>query len=153
MDILKREYNIMTEAVREILDLSYEAFRDTELNADRKTESLEPVIDQLNDTLHNRHIIRLQRGKCSIDAGLVWSDIVTKLERVADHCSNISGCVLDAAELTMNIHRNQRLLRSSGENYTEALQELRKKYELKKSAERDSLHVTALSWCRILAEL
>ena len=54
-------------------------------------------MDDLKESMRTRHMIRLQRGECSIDAGFVWSDLLTDLERVADHCSNIAGCVLDAA--------------------------------------------------------
>ena len=127
----KKEFDLMAGAVEEILDLSYTAFRDTDLKSARKTEPLEQVIDELNETLRTRHILRLQKGECSIDAGLVWSDIIMNLERVADHCSNISGGVLDVAEHTMNIHENLRRLRNSGKEYDQDLYVLRNKYELK----------------------
>ena len=96
----------------------------------RKTEPLEQIVDELKETLRTRHILRLQKGDCSVDAGFVWSDLLTNLERVADHCSNISGCVLDTAGHNMNIHQNQRLLRTSGEDYLQELQELRTKYKI-----------------------
>lgn len=123
-----KEYNLIADAVEEILDLSYSAFKDTDLASARKTEPLEQIVDELKETLRTRHILRLQNGECSVDAGFVWSDLLTDLERVADHCSNISGCVLDTAEFTMNIHQNQRLLRNSGDEYVQDMQEYRKKY-------------------------
>ena len=129
-DQAKKEYALITDAVEEILDLSYVAFKESDLKSARKTEPLEQIVDELKETLRTRHILRLQRGECSVDAGFVWSDLLTNLERVADHCSNISGCVLDTASHTMNIHQNQRLLRNSGEDYKQELQELRKKYSL-----------------------
>ena len=58
----------------------------------------------------------------------MWSDLLTDLERVADHCSNISGCVLDTAEHNMNIHENQRALRGSSEGYRQAYAAFRQKY-------------------------
>ena len=125
----KKEYDLIAEAVGEILDMSYTAFKDTDLKSARKTEALEQIVDELKETLRTRHILRLQKRECSVDAGFVWSDILTNLERVADHCSNISGCVLDTAGHTMNIHQNQRLLRNSGENFGQELMELRKKYK------------------------
>jgi len=51
-----------------------------------------------------RHIIRLQRGECSIEAGFVWSDLITNLERVADHCSNIAGCVIEMSREKLDLH-------------------------------------------------
>nr|MCR4608428.1 Na/Pi cotransporter family protein [Eubacterium sp.] len=70
------------------------------------------------------------RGECSVDAGFVWADLLTNLERVADHCSNISGCVLDTMGHTMNIHQNQRLIRTDGEEYEQEIKELRVKYNI-----------------------
>lgn len=129
-DQAQKEYNLISDAVEDILDLSHTAFKDTDLKAARKTEPLEQIIDELKETLRTRHILRLQKGECSVDAGFVWSDLLTNLERVADHCSNISGCVLDTAGHTMNIHQNQRLLRNSGEDFGQELQELRVKYKI-----------------------
>ncbi|MBO6148852.1 MAG: Na/Pi cotransporter family protein [Lachnospiraceae bacterium] len=126
----QKEYNLLSDAVEEILDLSYTAFKDTNLKAARRTEPLEQIVDELKETLRTRHILRLQKGECSVDAGFVWSDLLTNLERVADHCSNISGCVLDTAGHTMNIHQNQRLLRNSGEDFIKELEELRVKYKI-----------------------
>ena len=129
-DQAQKEYNLISDAVEDILDLSHTAFKDTDLKAARKTEPLEQIVDELKETLRTRHILRLQKGECSVDAGFVWSDLLTNLERVADHCSNISGCVLDTAGYTMNIHQNQRLLRNSGEDFGQELQELRVKYKI-----------------------
>ena len=135
-DQAQKEYNLISDAVEDILDLSHTAFKDTDLKAARKTEPLEQIVDELKETLRTRHILRLQKGECSVDAGFVWSDLLTNLERVADHCSNISGCVLDTAGCvldtaghTMNIHQNQRLLRNSGEDFGQELQELRVKIQ------------------------
>ena len=129
-DQAQKEYNLISDAVEDILDLSHTAFKDTDLKAARKTEPLEQIVDELKETLRTRYILRLQKGECSVDAGFVWSDLLTNLERVADHCSNISGCVLDTAGHTMNIHQNQRLLRNSGEDFGQELQELRVKYKI-----------------------
>ncbi|MBQ9409957.1 MAG: Na/Pi cotransporter family protein, partial [Clostridia bacterium] len=76
--------------------------------AARKTEPLEEVIDTLKEDLRTRHFLRLQRGECSVEAGFVLSDILTNFERVSDHCSNISGCVLDSAGSTMNIRKKMK---------------------------------------------
>ena len=50
------------------------------------------------------HILRMQQGQCSIEAGFVLSDLLTDLERTSDHCSNIAGCVIDAAHHDLNLH-------------------------------------------------
>ena len=126
----KKEYEVIANAVEDILRLSYAAFKNEDLRAARRTEPLEQVVDELRETLRTNHILRLQKGRCSVDAGFVWLELLTNLERVSDHCSNIAGCVLDMAEHTMNIHQNQRRLRDSGEEYEQELRELRLKYRL-----------------------
>ncbi len=54
-------------------------------------EPLEQVIDDLKEKMRIHHILRMQQGSCSIESGFVWSDLLTALERVGDHCSNIAG--------------------------------------------------------------
>jgi phosphate:Na+ symporter len=124
------EYGIICAAVTEILEMSYQAFSKTDYDAARKTEPLEQVIDALKEELRTRHIHRLQKGDCSVAAGFVWSDLLSNLERVSDHCSNISGCVLDTVERNMNIHENQRAFRDSDENFIRLFADFEKKYSV-----------------------
>jgi phosphate:Na+ symporter len=124
------EYRTICAAVTEILNLSFSAFSEENIEAARKTEPLEEVIDTLKEDLRTRHFLRLQRGECSVAAGFVWADILTNLERVSDHCSNISGCVLDSAGSTMNIHENQRVLKNSDEEYKQEYIFFQHKYRL-----------------------
>ena len=129
-DQAREEYNLIAKAVEGIVDLSYVALKDGDMKSAQRTESLEQVVDELKESLRTKHILRLQKGECSVEAGFVWSDLLTNLERVADQCSNISGCVLDSVLNTMNMHQNQRLLRTAGDEYIEELQRLRKEYKL-----------------------
>ena len=124
------EYRTICAAVTEILNLSFSAFSEEDIEAARKTEPLEEVIDMLKEDLRTRHFLRLQRGECSVAAGFVWSDLLTNLERVSDHCSNISGCVLDSVGSTMNIHENQRVLRNTNEEYKQEYIFFQHKYRL-----------------------
>ena len=124
------EYRTICAAVTEILNLSFSAFSEEDIEAARKTEPLEEVIDTLKEDLRTRHFLRLQRGECSVAAGFVWSDLLSNLERVSDHCSNISGCVLDSAGNTMNIHENQRALKNSDEEYKQEYNFFQHKYRL-----------------------
>ena len=124
------EYRTICAAVTEILNLSFSAFSEEDIEAARKTEPLEEVIDMLKEDLRTRHFLRLQRGECSVAAGFVWSDLLTNLERVSDHCSNISGCVLDSVGSTMNIHENQRVLKNSDEEYKQEYIFFQHKYRL-----------------------
>ncbi len=122
------EYKTLSSAIEEILCLSYRAFSEEDLVSARKTEPLEQLVDKMKEDLRTRHFLRLQKGECSVAAGFVWSDLLTDLERVSDHCSNISGCVLDTLDHTMNIHRNQRIFRNTDEDFKRAYSVFEQKY-------------------------
>ena len=109
------ELNVLCNAVSEILDLAYDSFRNNNVDTAKKVEPLEQVIDNLRSKMRDGHIRRLQKGKCSIEAGFVWADLLTNLERTADHCSNIAVCTIDAKEHNMNIHESMKTIKSESE--------------------------------------
>lgn len=126
-----KEYTTIASAVTEVLRLSTEALTNNDLEAAKRTESLEEVIDVLKENLRTRHIKRLQKGECTTTAGFIWSDILTNLERVADHCSNISGNILDSKILhNMNIHQNQRVFRNSDDEFKQHYEEYLTLYKI-----------------------
>lgn len=100
----KTEIKAITGAVSEIIDLTLDAFANTNLDAAANIEPLEEVIDTLKVQLRANHIVRMQKGECTIEAGFVWADIITNLERVSDHCSNIAGCIIEMSHDRMDIH-------------------------------------------------
>ncbi len=122
------ELTTLSKATLEIAGLSYESF--TTKNADLAlwVEPLEQVIDRMKDLLRSRHIDRLRTGECAIEVGFVWSDLISNMERVSDHCSNIAGCVMDLKERNMNLHESLKLLRSDNDFYREKYTEYTKKY-------------------------
>lgn len=125
-----REYTILSAAIGEILDLSLSAFLNNDITVAQSVEPLEQVIDILKEKMRTCHILRLQCGKCSVDVGFVWSDILTDLERVSDHCSNIAGCVMDIADHNMNIHESLRTMRKDSEDFRVRFDEYSMKYAL-----------------------
>ena len=125
-----KELSVISAAVSDILDLSLAAFLRGDLTAAAKVEPLEQVIDRLKERLRTRHILRLQKGGCTIDAGFAWLDVLTDLERTADHCSNIAGCVIDAAQDNLNLHQSLRELRDGSEEFQERYREYTRKYVL-----------------------
>ena len=127
-DSAARELNIISAAVGEILDLSLNAFLTDDLKQAYAVEPLEQVIDQLKEQMRTRHILRLQQGVCSIDAGFIWSDLLTNLERTADHCSNIAGCVIDMAHNNMNLHESLRNFRNDSEEFQQKYKAYANKY-------------------------
>ena len=130
-DAAKHELSVLTRAVEEILALSIDAFQTNDLQKAYMVEPLEQVIDDLKEKLRIHHILRLQQGNCSIETGFVWSDLLTALERIGDHCSNIAGCVVDAYHHDMNTHEALRSARSENENFGEQYRDFARKYSLK----------------------
>ena len=116
-DNAKKEINTLCNAVTEILDLTYKAYIDNDIETAYLVEPLEQVIDGLKEKMRTHHILRLQQGECSIIAGFVWSDLLNNLERTADHCSNIAGCLIEAANNKMTIHEDLRDIRSNSQDY------------------------------------
>ena len=124
------ELAVLSEAVGEILDLALAAFLQGDLESASLVEPLEQVVDQLKEQLRTRHILRLQKGECTIDVGFAWLDLLTDLERTADHCSNIAGCVIDAAHENMNLHQSLQDVRSGSEEFRRRYREYTSKYAL-----------------------
>ena len=91
----RRELDVLSAAVDEILELALSAWLEGDRERAALVAPLEEVIDQLKERLRTSHILRLQQGGCTIEAGFVWSDLLTDLERAADHCSNIAENALE----------------------------------------------------------
>lgn len=90
----KREMDVLSDAVQEILRLTVEALENDNDYIARRVEPLEEVIDDMVLLLRNRHTDRLCKGICSINAGLVFMDALTYFERTADQCSSIAMLML-----------------------------------------------------------
>lgn len=129
-DAAGKELRVLGDAVDEIIALSMQAFKEDDLEAAAKVESLEQVVDGLKEQMRTRHILRLTQGGCTVDAGFVWSDLLTNLERVSDHCSNIAGCVIDMTTKKLNIHESLREFRNYSSDYKENFEMYVEKYKL-----------------------
>ena len=98
------ELDILSSAVREAVDISFDAFKSNSKNEADKVEPLEELIETLAVELKARHIRRLREVKCTIELGFAHSDILNNLERVADHCSNIAVDVIQSDQLEFDAH-------------------------------------------------
>ena len=125
-----KDLDILVAAVDEVLDLSLEAFVNNDIEKAKLVEPLEQVIDKLKEKMRARHILRLQQGECSIKSGFIWADLLTDLERVSDHFSNIAICVIDAADNKMNMHESIKQLRSGNAEFEKNYKLYKAKYKL-----------------------
>lgn len=125
-----QEYATMAGAVREVTALAYDSFVSGDVQAARQVEPLEQVIDDLKEKMRTRHIRRMQQGSCGIEAGFIWSDLLTNLERVSDHCSNIACCMIEGADHNLHRHEVLQSIRGSGEIFDREYSSYRQKYAL-----------------------
>jgi phosphate:Na+ symporter len=119
----RRELDIITSAVDEVMGLTVDAFAINDISAAARVEPLAEVINKLREQLRANHIRRMQRGQCTIDAGFIWADALNCLGRTADHCSNIAGSITD-----MNLHELLRDFREKSPEYRELYREYADKY-------------------------
>lgn len=126
-----KELAVMIRAVDEIMASALRAFCDVDMNAAFNVEPLEEVIDLINARLKKRHVARLQRGECTIELGFVLADLLTNLERVSDHCSNIAGCMIEIKHDALDVHEYMEKLKTEGNpRYTACYEAYKEKYAL-----------------------
>ena len=99
-----KELSILTDALGEIMDRAFAAFAADDVAAAHTVEPLEETIDRLIEDIRLRHIQRLQTGDCTIQLGFILNDLLTNLERVSDHCSNIAMCVIEEQDGNLDRH-------------------------------------------------
>ncbi len=124
------EFKVLSAAINEILDMSVKCFEEQDVALAARVEPLEQVIDDLKERMRTRHILRMREGTCRIETGFVLSDLLTGLERTSDHCSNIAGCVIDAAQHDLNLHETLRAARQSSDSFRKEYADYAEKYVL-----------------------
>lgn len=127
----KKELSVLVSAVMEILDLALTSFEKDDLDSAVMVEPLEQVVDYLRDTLKKQHIRRLRKQECTIELGFVLTDLLTNLERVSDHCSNIAACILEMDRDEMDVHEYLRGVKDGAtKEYNDYFDYFKVKYSL-----------------------
>ncbi|MBR3934647.1 MAG: Na/Pi cotransporter family protein [Clostridia bacterium] len=127
----KKELETLCAATDEIVSCSYKAFSENDHKTAELVEPLEQVIDELKSKMRNGHINRLKNSECTIEAGFVWSDLLTNLERTSDHCSNVAVSVLETANDSLKPHEYLSHVKNDGENhFFEQYEQYKAKYSL-----------------------
>ena len=128
-DHAEAEMSIFRAAVRDIVDTAFSAFVTNNVKEAKKVEPLEDVIDDINIQVRNRHVRRLQEGRCTIQLGFVLSDMCTDMERISDHCSNISAYQVQQHESEYDPHEYSSEIRDH-EDFRQQRERYRELYEL-----------------------
>jgi len=101
----KAELDSLGTAVHDIMEMTEHVFSAEDLSSAANVEPLEEVIDDLVMEMKQRHITRLRRGDCSMEAGIILEDILTNYERVSDHCSNIAAALIEIQADELDMHQ------------------------------------------------
>ena len=96
---------VITRAVSEIVEMTFDSFKNDDADLAARVEPLEQVIDKLRDELKAQHVERLQKGDCTIQLGFVFSDLLTNYARVSDHCSNIAVYTMQLNSSMLDTHK------------------------------------------------
>ena len=124
------ELRVITAAVTDILTYATDAFSNNSVEIAARVEPLEQVIDRLRTKLRNRHIERMQNGDCTIEAGFIWSDLLTNLERISDHCSNVAGCVIEMEHSALDLHEYLHSVRDNDPEFGTLYESYKQKYSV-----------------------
>lgn len=125
----KRELKNYSEALREIMNMAFQAFTENDIETAIRVEPLEEVIDYLHAKVKRHHVRRLQEGKCTIELGLDLEDLITNYERTADHCSNIAVGMLQTRVEGLEAHEYVNELKKEVDGaFKELFEEYREKY-------------------------
>jgi len=113
------EFQVITNAVREVLSITERCFDADDPIQALRVEPLEQVVDYLSDSLRARHIQRLQEGTCSVDQGLIFTDLLSDYRRVSDHCSNIAAAIIELQHNSYDTHQYLGALKKGNENFAQ----------------------------------
>ncbi len=133
-DRANSELEVVNGAIAEIIDLAIEATKTMDMTVLTEIEPLEEVVDRLVEELKAVHIDRSKKGLCAIDVGIHFLDILTNVERISDHCSNIAVYLISSKQQYETLKKHEYLddLHKHGtEVYENKLKEYTEKYSLK----------------------
>lgn len=126
------ELKVFGSALEDILQRTTEAFVTDNEKLAHTVEPLEEVIDELNKKVKKHHMKRLNKGKCTIELGLVLSELAMNYERAADHCSNIAVYMMQLQDSHLEEHSfTEQLDAREAAEFTKLADEFRSKYNLK----------------------
>lgn len=130
-DIANKELDIMSRAVKEIVENSVNAFINDDIDLAKSIEPLEQVIDNLKAELRARHSHRMEKGECSVENGMLFFDIVNSFERIADHCSNLAVCIIELSQGSYQTHSYLKGVKNSNnKTFMENFEEYLNKYSV-----------------------
>ncbi len=129
------EARLIYEATLETVEYTVCGFIHEDKEMAFRIDPLVDVISQVKKDIRKNHNKRLEKGKCSVELGMALTDMVTSLERIAKHCSNIAEEQMASETDQHALHQYARNVKERNELYQELLEGYTEKYSLKKLEE------------------
>ena len=130
-DEARYELNVLIAAMKEIVTSTVQAFSRDDLQMAARNEPLRELIGMLCDELKMRHVDRLQSGKCGISQGFAFNDLLTNIERVSDHCSNVAVAMIELESRNFDTHEYLKSVREMrNTEYKRYFEEYEQKYSI-----------------------
>ncbi len=126
----QRELGVLSNAIRNIMTLTVEAFTNDDLEKAKRVEPLEQVIDLMIADIKIRHIERLRAGNCTIELGFILSDMLNNYERISDHCSNIAVAIIELGHDSFQTHEYLNAVKTGDSEFNALFAEYQAQYQL-----------------------
>ena len=126
----QKEIQVLLEAITEIVITTTLVYEKNDYELASKVEPLEQVIDRITAEIKSHHIVRLQRGDCTIEMGIILSDLLTNCKRISDHCSNIAVAIIEARNDSFDTHYYLNSVKYGDEGFSEIFEDYNRKYDL-----------------------
>lgn len=128
-EMAQNELALIREALNEMMDKTLAVYRQNDLETAKEIEPLEEVMDDVIAAMRDRHIERLKQGQCEVENGVLFLSLLTNMERVFDHCSNVALAVLELAKSRLESHEYTRTIhKGEDETYKKAFDAYQEKY-------------------------
>nr|WP_300840877.1 Na/Pi cotransporter family protein [uncultured Acetatifactor sp.] len=129
------EARLIYEAALEIVECTVSGFIHEDKEMAFRIDPLADVISRVKKEIRKNHSRRLEKGKCSVELGMALTDMVTSLERIAKHCSNIAEWQTASETDQHALHQYARSVKERNELYRELFEGYTAKYSLEKLEE------------------
>lgn len=127
------EMRVMAKVVDDVISKTIEAFSENNTYVAVKCEPLAEVVSDLRKALKRRHIHRMQEGVCTVELGFVFTDYITAMDKIADHCRNVGIAVLQMNDPDYELHGEAHEQRRADSEYKDLYAKYIDRYELPKS--------------------
>ena len=125
------ELNVVMEAVREDINITCNAFMKDDKEMAQRVAPLGAVITGLCDVLKMRHAERLSQGKCGLEEGTVFSDILNSFCRIATHCASAMVALMKSGETGSDLHiHDSKIYPTNSVEYYQYFKEYGQKYDI-----------------------